>query len=387
MIGKLRISLLLVFSLFAKLTWADNVVFDFSKDNSYEMFGLPGISTNEGSQDGDITVKKTAQVGEVTVTVEPNPNTAYTNRMWSGSLRLYGGKLIVKAPEAIKEITMDLNYKWGENNTANVGTLTKGHWVGDAQTVEISIAKNTQIRSLQVKYGEETVTPDDKVYTIHDLCQMSTDQTDVEIKFADAKVLKVFYTDAWVRQGNEAIMLYLTGIDYQTNDILNGSFRADFGNKFGTPQIKGNFMTTNADNLQMTNSDEKPTPVKATFEDIEAKKYLSDLVEVENVDVIVEEGGKTNYFMVKDGRKVQLYNRFQLDMDAVENGKYTVRGIVTLHYSKGQLYPTELIPVSSGIDNVRVAQEQMPMYNMAGQRVGANYKGVVIQNGKKLIRR
>lgn len=293
----------------------------------------------------------------------------------------------MKAPEAIKEITMDLNYKWGENNTANVGTLTKGHWVGDAQTVEISIAKNTQIKSLQVKYGEVTVTPDDKVYTIHDLCQMSTDLTDVEIKFADAKVLKVFYTDAWVRQGNDAIMLFLTGIDYQTNDVLNGSFRADFENKYGTPQIKGNFMTTNADKLQMTNSDENPTPVKATFEDIEAKKYLSDLVEVENVDVIVEESGKTNYFMVKDGRKVQLYNRFQLDMDAVENGKYTVRGIVTLHYSKGQLYPTELIPVSSGIDNVRVAQEQMPMYNMAGQRVGANYKGVVIQNGKKLIRR
>ncbi len=93
MIGKLRISLLLVFSLFAKLTWADNVVFDFSKDNSYEMFGLPGIST-EDSHDGDITEKKTAQVGEVTITVEPNPNTAYTNRMWKGSLRLYGGKLI-----------------------------------------------------------------------------------------------------------------------------------------------------------------------------------------------------------------------------------------------------------------------------------------------------
>jgi hypothetical protein len=386
MVGKLRISFLLMFLLFAKLTWADNVVFDFSKDKSYEMFGLKGISSGD-SHDGDITVAKTAQVGEVAVTVEPNSNENYPNRMWKGSLRLYGGKLIVKAPKAIKEINMVLNYdNWG-NNTANVGELTKGHWVGDAQTVEISIGKNTQIKSFTVKYGEETVTPGDKVYTIHDLCQMTTDLTDIEIKLTDAKVLYCFYTSAWVRQGNDAIMLYLTGIDYQTNDILNGTFRADFMDYYGTPEIKGNFMTTNAENLQITNSEEEPTPVKATFEDIEAKKYLSDLVEIEDVEVIVEEDMGTNFFMVKDGKRIQLYNKLQLDMEAVEDGKYTVRGIVTLHNNKAQLYPTELILVSSGIGNIRMAKKQTPMYNMGGQRVGVNYKGVVIQNGKKIIRR
>lgn len=36
--------------------------------------------------------------------------------------------------------------------------------------------------------------------------------------------------------------------------------------------------------------------------------------------------------------------------------------------------------------NIEVAKnENAPIYNLAGQRVDKNYKGVVIQNGKKFI--
>ncbi|MBR3399007.1 MAG: hypothetical protein IKH08_04430, partial [Prevotella sp.] len=40
----------------------------------------------------------------------------------------------------------------------------------------------------------------------------------------------------------------------------------------------------------------------------------------------------------------------------------------------------------TGIENVQVAEnENAPMYNLAGQQVDKNFKGVVIQNGKKFI--
>ena len=44
---------------------------------------------------------------------------------------------------------------------------------------------------------------------------------------------------------------------------------------------------------------------------------------------------------------------------------------------------------ASGIDNVTVEEldENAPMYNLAGQRVSKDAKGIVIQNGKKYIRR
>ncbi|MBQ7471698.1 MAG: chitobiase/beta-hexosaminidase C-terminal domain-containing protein [Prevotella sp.] len=42
--------------------------------------------------------------------------------------------------------------------------------------------------------------------------------------------------------------------------------------------------------------------------------------------------------------------------------------------------------IHSGISNVSVvANSQAPLYNLAGQRVGKDFKGVVIQNGKKMI--
>ena len=44
--------------------------------------------------------------------------------------------------------------------------------------------------------------------------------------------------------------------------------------------------------------------------------------------------------------------------------------------------PTGINEVSNGTVN-----ENTPIYNLAGQRVGKDYKGVVIQNGKKFIKK
>ena len=44
---------------------------------------------------------------------------------------------------------------------------------------------------------------------------------------------------------------------------------------------------------------------------------------------------------------------------------------------------------STGINSVNVEKENAnaPMYNLAGQRVNNNAKGIVIQNGKKFIKK
>ena len=128
------------------------VTFDFSGDDAYEQFGLAGFSSSD-SGDGDITTDASVTSGDVTITVSPcegkNPN-----RMWTGSLRLYGGTLTIASKgKNITSISFSLNNsKWGDANTANVGTLTKGTWTGDAAEVVITIAGNTQIKSLTVNF-------------------------------------------------------------------------------------------------------------------------------------------------------------------------------------------------------------------------------------------
>ena len=83
--------------------------------------------------------------------------------MWSGSLRLYGGTLTIASKgKNITSISFILNSsKWADANTANVGTLTKGAWSGDADEVVITIAGNTQIKSLTVNFDGTTPDPID----------------------------------------------------------------------------------------------------------------------------------------------------------------------------------------------------------------------------------
>lgn len=137
------------------------VVFDFSTDDAYTLFGLSGFSSGTGAAtvtDGDITSDVSTGSSGVTITVSPATG-GTPNRMWSGSLRVYSGTLTVASPRKnITAIKFSLNSsKWGAN-TADVGTLETGSWSGNASTVVITIGGNTQIKKMEV-YQEGDDTP------------------------------------------------------------------------------------------------------------------------------------------------------------------------------------------------------------------------------------
>ena len=47
-----------------------------------------------------------------------------------------------------------------------------------------------------------------------------------------------------------------------------------------------------------------------------------------------------------------------------------------------------IVGPATGIENITVADaENAPIYNIAGQKVGKDYKGLVIINGKKIIKK
>jgi hypothetical protein len=42
--------------------------------------------------------------------------------------------------------------------------------------------------------------------------------------------------------------------------------------------------------------------------------------------------------------------------------------------------------ISSGIESVKVLiQKSAPIYNLQGQRISGNYRGIAIQNGRKVV--
>ena len=156
----LRFSLLSMLLMLCGSIYADEVKFDFSTDDAYTLFGLSGFSSND-SNAGDITEDKSVKSGDVTITVSPS-GVKNPNRMWAGSLRMYGGTLTVaSAGKNITAIDFELNNsKWGSGNTADSGKLETGKWTGNAKQVVISVAANTQIKSMTITLGEGGDTPD-----------------------------------------------------------------------------------------------------------------------------------------------------------------------------------------------------------------------------------
>ena len=161
----LRYSLMMALFLLCGSSYAGtNVKFDFDA-NGKDLFGLPGESSSDAS-DGDITVAKTAIIDGVTLTVsEAAEGVTNPNRIWSKSpkLRMYSGLMMITAPSGhnITALTFDQG-KWNDKNTADSGTLSSTGWEGNAPIVLISIAGNTQFKSITVTIdGEGGDNPDD----------------------------------------------------------------------------------------------------------------------------------------------------------------------------------------------------------------------------------
>ena len=161
----LRYSLMMALLLLCGSSYAGtNVKFDFDA-NGKDLFGLPGESSSDAG-DGDITEAKTAIIDGVTLTVsQAAEGVTNPNRIWSKSpkLRMYSGLMMITAPSGhnITALTFDQG-KWNDKNTADSGTLSSTGWEGNAPVVIISIAGNTQFKSITVTIdGEGGDNPDD----------------------------------------------------------------------------------------------------------------------------------------------------------------------------------------------------------------------------------
>ena len=126
--------------------YAGDFTFDFNK------MDVP--TSSSVNKDGDITEDKTITEGSVSLTISTSTTTT-PNRFWGTTagpqLRVYGGTLTFEVPEGavISQIVFNHNGKWGEN-TADSGKITNdteanaATWTGEAQTVVVTIAANSQ---------------------------------------------------------------------------------------------------------------------------------------------------------------------------------------------------------------------------------------------------
>ena len=200
------------------------------------------------------------------------------------------------------------------------------------------------------------------------------------MKLNNAQVLYASGKDVFVRDGSGAIEFYNTGIEFVNNQVLNGDITGKFSPYNGLPELASTSNTT-ADSFTATAGSE-PQPVDVTISQL-GESLLCDLVRLSLVDIVENEG---NTYATKDGESIQLYDKFKIiDPSTIEGDSFTVVGILVVYKGNYQIYPT-YIQSTVGIHNVNMAiDNNAPLYNLSGQKVSSDYKGVVIQKGKKII--
>ena len=403
----LRYSLTLVFALVASVGFAQTT-FDFDNDYKTLFPNLPGVSSME-SNDGDFNEATTCTVDGIAVTVSAKEEgITNANRIWTSSarLRMYSGTLTVQAPEGKQISKIEIaQKKWNANNKVDNGTIDKtGNWTGSANKVVYSIAANTQIKSMIVTLGEGGTPqpPVEITYTdvasVKDLlANYAKDTKNLNLTLTNAKVTFVNEykgtINTYVREGDTAIELRTLGFNMPVNSILNGKVKVDLKYNYGVPYLAAN-AGTDDESITVTESDEAAQPIEATIADILANKYLNDLVTIKNFTFSKEEyqEGKFNYYANDGEQKIMIYDKFNKVggvAELTEGETYTVTGLYgAIFKGTPEILPTQAVVAGTptGITNITTsAADNAPIFNLAGQKVGKSYKGVVIKAGKKMI--
>ena len=404
----LRYSLTLVFALVASVGFAQTT-FDFDKDYKTLFPNLPGVSSME-SNEGDFNEATTCTVDGIAVTVSAKEEgITNANRIWTSSprLRMYSGTLTVQAPEGKQISKIEIaQKKWNANNKVDNGTLdAKGNWTGSANKVVYSIAANTQTKTMTVTLDNGGTTPEPPVvitYTdvasVKDLlANYKEDTKNLNLTLTNAKVTFVNEykgtINTYVREGDTAIELRTLGFNMPVNSILTGKVKVDLKYNYGVPYLTAN-AGTDDESITVTESNEAAEPIEATIADLLANKYLNDLVTIKNFTFSKEEyqEGKFNYYANDGEQKIMIFDKFNKVggvAELTEGETYTATGLYgAIFKGTPEILPTQkVVPgTSTGINNITTsAADNAPIFNLAGQKVGKGYKGVVIKAGKKMI--
>ncbi len=417
----LRISMIAVLALIANVSFAGVSTIDFTK------LAVKTVSDENNKENNGYTFTS----GDFTFTAKKNKGlNAPTQNTNSKELRHYAKnsitisgakmtKMVFTMSEAGKkqwatvtasEGTMTVDKTngtttWENTNGSSSVTLTVGD-KNDFGTNKNKTAGQFNVDKVDItsdgQGGGETPTPpaeETKAANIAAFKALASGTT-ATLTLKDAQVFyKNVYTtrsgatntEYYVRDASGAIQFFNTDLELNVNQIINGTVEVKYTLFNELPEAKKT-ANTSAEKLTITDG-EAAVPTKVTVADLTTNKYLCDLVTVENANIISETSGTyTNQYLTNGTDKVMIYDKFKTKTNITDGEGFDVTGIlVTAKLGDNSI--KELAPISApvptGINNIttEATDANAPAYNLAGQKVGKEYKGVVIKAGKKFIQK
>ncbi|MBQ9202787.1 MAG: M6 family metalloprotease domain-containing protein [Prevotella sp.] len=224
---------------------------------------------------------------------------------------------------------------------------------------------------------------------------LKLDRAEVLYAYTKSNVQRIYLRDA-----TGAIMLYNTNLNIQANDIVSGSVLVQSGLSNKVPQALGLGSQTDGSALTIeAGSGAEPREVR--IDELTEADY-SDLIVIKGVQVKRE---SSTYWAYGDENEVRVYTgNFGISSGlsssmATSDRYYDITGIYggntirsallreTFVNEVNVLKAVEEVPNPSGINDIHdnTADDGGKLYNMAGQRVGTDYKGLVIHNKRKYM--
>lgn len=418
MIKILRISMIAVLALIANVSFAGVSTIDFTK------LTVTTVSDENNKENNGYTFTS----GDFTFTAKKNNgSTRPTKNANSKDLRHYAKNTIIisgaKMTKMVFTISNAGKSRWAKV-TASEGTMTVDQTKGTAtwentvgsSSVTLTVGdKNEYGTDAKTKAGQfnvdkvditsdgqgggETPTPPAEEAKAENIAAFKAlaSGTTATLTLKDAQVVyKNVYTtksgtntEYYVRDASGAIQFFNTDLELNVNQVINGTVEVTYSPFNELPEAKKT-ANTSAEKLTITDG-ETAVPTKVTVADLTSNKYLCDLVTVENANIISETSGTyTNQYLTNGTDKVMIYNKFKTNVTISEGEGYDVTGVLVTAKLSGKIVK-ELAPISTpvptGINNIttEATDANAPAYNLAGQRVGKNAKGVLIKNGKKYV--
>lgn len=287
--------------------------------------------------------------------------------------------------------------------TSNVYAIAKDYQAkGNIYTLKVTSKHNTQISAIKIYKVGSPDSPDvPSTPTADNIAAFKalTSGTTAILTLKDAQVVyKNVYTTSkgatnteyYVRDASGAIQFYNTDLELEVGQILKGTVEVKYSPFNDMPEA-AKTANTSAEKLTITTG--TVTPKTVTVTDLTNDTYLCDLVTVENAKIATEEEGTyTNQYLISGDDKVMVYDKFKTGAK-IENGEgFNVTGILVTAKLSGNIvreFAPISAPVATGISNITTdaASANAPVYNLAGQKVSASYKGVVVKAGKKYIQK
>lgn len=180
-------------------------------------------------------------------------------------------------------------------------------------------------------------------------------------------------------------------------DMTNLDIKNNFGE--GVQVMKLTYVNVDGDNYNMTFTDERNSIDKNTPYMVKPTKDVSSIT-VNNADVVIDNSSLPQR-TVNDGNGHSVTFHGNYAKGLVPRGAYFISGgnfyladsDVTLKGYRGYITidgaaakeVTYSFSDTDGIKSVSTAATDNKAYNLAGQRVDANTKGIIIVNGRKVI--